>query len=96
MLRRGRRLKHSDWINQPAVDGVLSMAELSTKRGHVKYVSLTDSGTGLVTRLLPDLYEPLLTTLGNWIFVLRGFERCDGEGGKFSVVQEWHCHVRAP
>jgi hypothetical protein len=94
MRRRGRRLKHTDWINQPAVDGVLSMAEMSTKHGHVKYASLTDSGVGLTTHLLPDLYEPVLTMLGNWILVLRGFERCDGDGGKFSVVQEWHCTVR--
>lgn len=94
MRRRGRRLKHTDWINQPAVDGVLSMAELSTRHGHVKMVSITTVGDGLTTRLLPDLYEPVLTMLGNWILVLRGFERCDGEGGKFSVVREWHCTVR--
>jgi len=66
------------------------MAEMSTKHGHVRYVSLTDSGIGLITRLLPDLYEPVLILLGNWILVLRGFERCDGEGGKFSVVGEAH------
>ena len=94
MRRRGRRLKHTDWINQPAVDGVLSMVEMSTKHGHVKMVSITTAGDALTNRRLPDLYEPVLTMLGNWILVLRGFERCDGEGGKFSVVQEWHCTVR--
>jgi hypothetical protein len=35
MRHLGRRLKHSEWVNQPIVEGVLSMAELSTKRGHV-------------------------------------------------------------
>jgi hypothetical protein len=44
MRRRGRRLKHSDWVNQPAVDGVLSMAELSAKHGRVKMVSITTTG----------------------------------------------------
>jgi hypothetical protein len=95
MRRHGRRLKHSDWINQPVVEGDLSMAEISTRHGHVQFVSLTDTGVGLRTRLLPDLYEPVLTMLGNWILVLRGFERCDGSEGKCSVVQEWHCTVRA-
>ena len=94
MRRRGRRPKRIDWLSQPAVDRVLSMAELSTKHGHVKIVSLTDSGTGVPTSLLPNLYGPVLVNLGHWILVLRGFERCDDEGGKFSVVQEWHCAVR--
>lgn len=96
MRHHGRRLKHSEWVNQPTVEGVLSMAELSTKHGHVKFVSLTDTSSGLRTALLPDLYEPVLTMLGNWVLVLRGFERCDGQDGRFSVVQEWHCTVRKP
>src|ERR1035438_10926089 len=51
MRRHGRRLKHSDWVNQPVVEGDLSMAELSTRHGHVKFASLTDTGVGLRTRL---------------------------------------------
>jgi hypothetical protein len=94
MRHHGRRLKHGEWVNQPAVEGVLSMAELSTRRGHVKFVSLTDTSTGLRAPLLADLYEPTLVMLGNWVLVLRGFERCDGREGKFSVVQEWHCTVQ--
>ena len=94
MRRHGRRLKHADWVNQPVVEGDLSLAELSTSHGHVRFASLTDTGVGLRTRLLPDLYEPVLTMLGHWILVLRGFERCDGREGRFSVVQEWHCTVR--
>ena len=88
----GRRLKPRDWINQPVMVGALSMAEMSTKHGHVRYACLM-SGGGLPERLLPDLYEPVLVDLGNWILVLRGFERCDGREGRFSVVQEWHCTI---
>ena len=76
MRRRGRCLKHSEWINQSIVVGALSMAEVSTKHGHVRYACLL-SGGGLPERLLPDLYEPALVNLGNWILVLRGFERCE-------------------
>jgi hypothetical protein len=94
MRHHGRRLKLTDWVNRPVIEGDLSMAELSTKHGHVKFVSLTDTSTGLRIPLLPDLYEPVVTMLGNWILVLRGFERCDGREGKFSAVQEWHCTVQ--
>ena len=92
MRRRGRRVKHSDWINQRAVAGALSMAELSTQHGHVRYACLLSAG-GLPERLLPDLFEPALVNLGSWILVLRGYERCDGQDGRFSVVQEWHCTI---
>src|SRR5471030_2669363 len=94
MRHHGRRLNHSDWVNQPVVEGDLSLAELSTKHGHVKFVSLTDTSTGLRAPLLPDLYERVLTMLGNWILVLRGFEPSDGRARTFSVVQEWHCTVQ--
>ena len=92
MRRRGRRLEHRDWINQPVMEGALSMAEMSTKHGYVRYACLLTGG-GLPERLLPDLYEPVLVNLGNWILVLRGFERCDGREGRISVVQEWHCTI---
>ena len=52
--------------------GALSMAEMSTKHGYVRYACLLTGG-GLPERLLPDLYEPVLVNLGNWILVLRGF-----------------------
>jgi len=41
--------------------------------------------------LLPELYEPVLTHIGNGLLVLRGFER-DGEA---ATVQEWRCEVLA-
>ena len=37
--------------------------------------------------LLPELYEPVLTNLGNGVLVLRGFER----EGKAATVQQWRC-----
>jgi hypothetical protein len=39
--------------------------------------------------LLPQLYEPILTSLRNGVLVLRGFER----EGETATVQEWRCEV---
>jgi hypothetical protein len=38
----------------------------------------------------PALYEPVLLGFAPVAFRLRGFERVEGSGGGFSVVQEWH------
>jgi len=38
----------------------------------------------------PVLYEPVLLGFAPVAFRLRGFERVEGLGGGFSVVQEWH------
>jgi hypothetical protein len=37
--------------------------------------------------LLPELYEPVLTSIGNGLMVLRAFER----EGEAATVQEWRC-----
>ena len=39
--------------------------------------------------LLRELYEPVLTNLGNRVLVLRGFER----EGEAATVQEWRCEI---
>ena len=41
--------------------------------------------------LLPELFEPVLTGIGNGRLVLRGFER----EGEAATVQEWRCEVLA-
>ena len=45
----------------------------------------------LIKPLLPDLYEPVLTNIGNGLLVLRGFERLDDS----ATVQEGRCEVSA-
>jgi hypothetical protein len=42
--------------------------------------------------LLPELYEPVLTNLGNGVLVLRGFER----EGEAATLQEWRCVLTLP
>lgn len=51
-----------------------------------KLVALRDA---LCKPLLPELYEPVLTNIGNGLLVLRGFER----EGEAAMVQEWRCEV---
>jgi hypothetical protein len=50
---------------------------------------LVAPGDALCEPILSDLYEPVLTNIGNGLLVLRGFER---EGGA-ATVQEWRCEV---
>lgn len=50
---------------------------------------LVAPGDALCKPLLPALFEPVLTSIGNGRLVLRGFER-DGEA---ATVQEWRCEV---
>lgn len=37
--------------------------------------------------LLPELYEPVLTSIASGLMILRGFER----EGEAATVQEWRC-----
>jgi hypothetical protein len=39
--------------------------------------------------VVPELYEPVLTSIGNGRLVLRGFEH----EGEAAMVQEWRCEV---
>lgn len=47
---------------------------------------------GLIKPLLPDLYEPVLTNIGNGLLVLRGFARLDDS----ATVREGRCEVLTP
>jgi hypothetical protein len=49
---------------------------------------LVASGDALCKPILPELYEPVLASIGNGILVLRGFER-EGEaaGARLSLLQ---------
>jgi hypothetical protein len=48
---------------------------------------LVATGDAFCKPLLPELYEPVLTIIGNGRLVLRGFER----EGEAATVQEWRC-----
>jgi len=50
---------------------------------------LLGPGDAFRKQLLPQLYEPVLTGLGNGVLVLRGFER----EGETATVLEWRCEV---
>lgn len=44
-----------------------------------------------MSRVLPDLYEPVLVALSHDVLVLGGYERIGDGGTAFAMVQEWHC-----
>jgi hypothetical protein len=50
---------------------------------------LVSPGDALCKALLPELYEPVLTNIGNRLLMLRGFER----EGEAAAVQEWWCAI---
>ena len=50
---------------------------------------LVAPGDAFCKALLPELYEPVLSNVGNGTLVLRGFER----EGEAATVQEWRCEV---
>ena len=51
--------------------------------------TLVSAGNALCKPLLPELYEPVLTNIGNGLLLLRGFER----EGEAATVHEWRCAV---
>ena len=64
---------------------------LELRAGDTLWRSSGRQGDVLCKPLLPELYEPVLTHIGNGLLVLRGFER-DGEA---ATVQEWRCELLA-
>jgi hypothetical protein len=46
-----------------------------------------------MSRVLPDLYEPVLVALGHNMLLLRGYERIGERDTAFAVVQEWRCEL---
>ncbi len=72
--------------------GELTTVEGQCKEGRYQYAELTALG-GLTKRLLPPLYEPILTGIVPLAMVLRGFERMKEPEVNYSVVQEWYCEA---
>jgi hypothetical protein len=89
LRRRGRRLPWREVVNAPSFEGDLSTHYLSLRDARYLVAKLVAPGDALCRPLLPELYEPVLTNVGNGVLVLRGFER-DREAG---MVQEWRCEL---
>ena len=86
--RRGRRLPWREVSNSPSFEGDLSAYYyLSLPSGRYFVAKLVSPGDALCKPVLPELYEPVLTNIGNGLLVLRGFER----EGEAATVQEWRC-----
>jgi len=90
LRRRGQRLPWREVSNAPAFEGELSTHYLTLKDARYFVATLVAPGDALCKPLLPELYEPVLTNIGNGLLVLRGFER----EGEVATVQEWRCEVR--
>ena len=91
LRRRGRRLPWREVCNSPSFEGELSAHYLNLKDARYFVATLVAPGDALCKPILPELYEPVLTSMGNGLLVLRGFERLNEDAG--AVVQEWRCEV---
>ena len=89
LRRRGRRLPWREVANAPWFEGELSTYYLSLPDSRYLVAKLVTPGDAFCEPLLPELYEPVLTTIGNGLMVLWGFER----EGEAATVQEWRCEV---
>ena len=69
--------------------GVLSTHYLTFKDARYFVAKLVATDDTLCRSLLPDLYEPVLTGVGNRGLMLREFERVHD----CAVVQEWRCEL---
>jgi hypothetical protein len=77
--------------NGRVFEGELRTHYLTLKDARYFVASLLRPGDALCKPILPELWEPILVSAGNWVLVLRGFEREDGA----AMVQEWRCEVLA-
>ena len=91
LRRRGRRLPWREVDNGPSFEGELSTYYLTLANPRYLVAQLLGPGDAFRKPVLPELYEPVLTSIGNGVLVLRGFER---EGGA-ATVQEWRCELRS-
>ena len=89
LRRRGRRLPWREVVNAPSFEGDLSTRYLSLPNARYFVATLIAPGGALCQPILPELYEPVLISIGNGLLVLRGFERAD----ESATVQEWRCEV---
>ena len=87
LRRRGRRLSWREVANAQPFEGDLSTYYLTLKNERSFVAQLLGPGDAFRKPLLPELYEPVLTNLGNGVLVLRGFER----EVEAATVQEWRC-----
>ena len=87
LRHRGRRLPWREVAHGPSFEGDLSTYYLSLPGGRYFVAKLVSPEDALCKPLLPELYEPVLTIIGNGGLVLRGFERAD----EAATVQEWRC-----
>ena len=88
----GRSLARKEIENGPVYEGELSAYYMDGK-GERFFVASLSGPRPLMVRVLPDLYEPVLVTLGDQVMILRGFERLGKGDAACAVVQEWRCEV---
>ena len=91
LRRRGRRLPWREVSNGPSFEGNLSTHYLTLPDARYFVATLVAPGDALCKPILPDLYEPVLTSIGNGSLLLRGFERPSDDAP--ATVQEWRCEV---
>src|SRR5262245_48404849 len=65
LRRDGRRLPWREVFNAPSFEGELSTHYLSLPSGRYFVAKLIAPGDALCKPLLPELYEPVLTIIGN-------------------------------
>lgn len=92
LRRRGRRHPWREVVNVPSFEGDLSTYYLSLPGRRHFVAQLLGPGDAFGRPILPSLYEPVLTGIGNGVLVLRGFER----EGETATEQEWRCEILAP
>jgi hypothetical protein len=92
LRRRGRRLPWREVQNGPYYVGdlIARTQDFGRKRYHVAALRPADP---LGQSMIPELYEPVLSGFAPLALRLRGFERVEGLGGGYAVVQEWHCEA---
>jgi hypothetical protein len=93
MRSHGRRLPWRDIQNGAVHQGELSTHYMTLDEQRYFVATLMQPGDAVRREVLPRLYEPVLTTLGRGVLVLRGFERLEERDGVSGVVQEWRCEV---
>ena len=90
---QGHRRKQVDVKNGPSAEGELSIVAMAPAAAPAYRMAALTTSDGQRTELLPALYDPQLAALSGEVLILRGFEKCDGYRGSFSVLQEWRCEA---
>jgi hypothetical protein len=93
MRRRGSRLKWREVVNGQAYEGELRTHYLSLESARYFVASLRHPDDALCRPLVPELWEPVLVSVGPGTLVLRGYERVGTAGDAPAVVQEWRCEI---